>query len=168
MLWPAGCKTHNSVNIDKRSPGELLMIPAIPPLPCTPPCLLLTHMLTMLPHLIWLLPKKLNKCKGNAKLLKDKVLCKGVHSLMPDLGRCCLVMDRWWLRPGFHQRYRLTRWEEGIERVWNEPRSDSEEHQVGDLVFAQVNYLYIQLKATPACVIVPIAKVPRTKYRSYQ
>ena len=43
-----------------------------------------------------------------------------------------------------------------------------EEHQVRDLVFAQVNYLYIQLKATSAYVIVPIAKVPRTKYSSYQ
>ena len=43
-----------------------------------------------------------------------------------------------------------------------------EEHQVGDLVFAQVNYLYMQLKATPAYVIVPIAKVLRTKYHSYQ
>ena len=43
-----------------------------------------------------------------------------------------------------------------------------EEHQVGDLVFARVNYLYIPLKATPAYVIVPIAKVPRTKYDSYQ
>ena len=43
-----------------------------------------------------------------------------------------------------------------------------EEHQVGDLVFAQVNYLYIQLKATSAYVTVPIAKVPRTKYNSYQ
>ena len=42
-----------------------------------------------------------------------------------------------------------------------------EEHQVGDLVFAQVNYLYIQLKATLAYVVVPIAKVPRTKYSSY-
>ena len=41
------------------------------------------------------------------------------------------------------------------------------EHQVGDLVFAQVNYLYIPLKATPACVIVPIAKVPQTEYNSY-
>ena len=37
-----------------------------------------------------------------------------------------------------------------------------EEHQVRDLVFAQVYYLYILLKATSACVIVPIAKVPRT------
>ena len=43
-----------------------------------------------------------------------------------------------------------------------------EEHQVGDLVFAQVDYLYIQLKATSAYVIVPIAKVPRTKYSSYR
>ena len=38
------------------------------------------------------------------------------------------------------------------------------EHQVRDLVFAQVHYLYIPLKATLACVIVPIAKVPRTQY----
>ena len=43
-----------------------------------------------------------------------------------------------------------------------------EEHQVGGLVFAQVDYLYIQLEATLAYVIVPIAKVPRTKYSSYQ
>ena len=43
-----------------------------------------------------------------------------------------------------------------------------EEHQVGDLVSAQVNYLYSSLKATLACVIVPIAKVPRSKYSSYK
>ena len=43
-----------------------------------------------------------------------------------------------------------------------------EEHQVGDLAFAQVDYLYIQLKATSAYVIVPIAKVPQTKYSSFQ
>ena len=41
-----------------------------------------------------------------------------------------------------------------------------EEHQVRDLVFAQVYYLYILLEATSAYVIVPIAKVPRTKYSS--
>ena len=43
-----------------------------------------------------------------------------------------------------------------------------EEHQVGDLVFTQVHFLYILLEATLAYVIVPIAKVPRTKYSSYQ
>ena len=43
-----------------------------------------------------------------------------------------------------------------------------EEHQVRDLVFAQIHYLYILLEATSAYVIVPIAKVPRTKYSSYQ
>ena len=43
-----------------------------------------------------------------------------------------------------------------------------EEHQVGDLAFTQVDYLYIWLEATLAYVIVPIAKVPRTKYSSYQ
>ena len=37
-----------------------------------------------------------------------------------------------------------------------------EEHQVGDLVLASVYYLYILLEATPAYVIVPIAKVPQT------
>ena len=42
-----------------------------------------------------------------------------------------------------------------------------EEHQVGDLVFAQVHYLDILLKATSAYDIIPIAKVLRTKYSSY-
>ena len=42
-----------------------------------------------------------------------------------------------------------------------------EEHQVGDLVLTQVYYLYIRLEATSAYVIVPITKVPRTKYSSY-
>ena len=37
-----------------------------------------------------------------------------------------------------------------------------EEHQVRDLVFTQMYYLYILLKATLACVIVLIAKVLRT------
>ena len=41
-----------------------------------------------------------------------------------------------------------------------------EEHQAGDLVFPQAYYLYIWLEATSACVIVPIAKVPQTKYSS--
>ena len=35
-----------------------------------------------------------------------------------------------------------------------------EEHQARDLVFTQVHYLYILLKATLAYVIIPIAKVP--------
>ena len=43
-----------------------------------------------------------------------------------------------------------------------------EEHQAGELVFAQVYYLYILLEATLAYVIVPIAKVPRSKYSSCQ
>ena len=34
-----------------------------------------------------------------------------------------------------------------------------EEHQAGDLVFTQRYYLYTLLKATLACVIIPIAKV---------
>ena len=35
-----------------------------------------------------------------------------------------------------------------------------EEHQVRDLVFTQIHYLYILLEATLAYVNVPIAKVP--------
>ena len=93
--------------------------------------------------------------------------CKGVHSLMPDLGCLWLIADLLQLRPGFHQGCNSTRWAGEIEWV----RMNLvviEEHQVGDLVFAQVNYLYIQLKATPAYLIVPIAKVPQTKYNSCQ
>ena len=43
-----------------------------------------------------------------------------------------------------------------------------EEHQVRDLVFTQVHYLYILLEATSAYVIVPIAKVLRFKYSDHQ
>ena len=43
-----------------------------------------------------------------------------------------------------------------------------EEHQAGDLLFAQVYYLYILLEATWAYVIVPIAKVPQSKYSDCQ
>ena len=43
-----------------------------------------------------------------------------------------------------------------------------EEHQVGDLVFAQVHYLYIWLEATLVHVIIPMAIIPRSKYSSYQ
>ena len=43
-----------------------------------------------------------------------------------------------------------------------------EEHQVRDLVFTQVHYLYILLEATLAYVIVPIAKVLRSKYSDHQ
>ena len=86
---------------------------------------------------------------------------------MPDLGRLGLIVDLLQLHPGFLQRYSPTRWEGEIERV----RMNLvviEEHQVRDLVFAHAYYLYILLEATSAYVIVPIAKVPRTKYSSYQ
>ena len=43
-----------------------------------------------------------------------------------------------------------------------------EEHQVRDLVFARIHYLYILLEATSAYVNIPIAKVPRSKYSNYQ
>ena len=59
---------------------------------------------------------------------------------------------------------------QGKARGWDRDRMNLvgfEEHQVGDLVFAQVYYLYIPLEATLAYVIIPIAKVPRTKYSSY-
>ena len=39
-----------------------------------------------------------------------------------------------------------------------------EEHQAEDLVFTQVYYLYILLRAISAHVNVPIAKVLRSKY----
>ena len=42
------------------------------------------------------------------------------------------------------------------------------EHQAGDLVFTQVYYLYILLEATLAYVIIPIAKVLRSKYSDCQ
>ena len=72
-----------------------------------------------------------------------------------------------YLRSGFHQRYEPTRWKGEIERVGMN-LIVIEEHQVEDLVFAQVRYLYTLLEATLAYVIVPITKVPRTKYSSYQ
>ena len=94
--------------------------------------------------------------------------CKGVHSLKPDLGRLWSVADLLQLRPGFLQRC-------GFNKMRRRNRTSCrmnlvviEEHQVRDLVFAQAYYLYIRLKATSAYVIVPIAKVPRTKYSSYQ
>ena len=43
-----------------------------------------------------------------------------------------------------------------------------EEHQVENLVLAQCSYLYSSLKATSARVIVPVAKVLRSKYSSYK
>ena len=43
-----------------------------------------------------------------------------------------------------------------------------EEHQAGDLVFAQAYYLYILLEATSAYVNVPIAKVLQSKYSDCQ
>ena len=72
-----------------------------------------------------------------------------------------------YLRSRFHQRYEPTRWEGEIKRVGMN-LVVIEEHQVRDLVFAQVHYLYTLLEATSAYVIVPIAKVPQTKYSSYQ
>ena len=57
----------------------------------------------------------------------------------------------------------------GEKGRWDEFRMNLvviEEDQVGDLAFAQVDYLYIRLEATSAYVIVPIANVPRTKYSS--
>ena len=64
---------------------------------------------------------------------------------MPDLG--CLIADLLQLRSELHQRYNPTRWEGEIEQV----RMNLvviEEHQVGDLMFTQGDYLYIRLEAT--------------------
>ena len=61
--------------------------------------------------------------------------------------------------------------QQGKEGKWDEFRMNLvviEEHQVGDLAFAQADYLYIRLEATSAYVIVPITKVPQTEYSSYQ
>ena len=72
------------------------------------------------------------------------------------------------LRPGFLQgcsSNEMRRWNRMSYRM---NLVVIEEHQVRDLVSAQAYYLYILLEATPAYVIVPIAKVPRTKYSSYQ
>ena len=85
--------------------------------------------------------------------------CKGVHSLMPDLGCFLIVTDLTCLHSGFHWRYEPTRWD-GMNLVV------IEEQQVRDLVFAQVHYLYILLKTTLACINIPIAKVLRTQYSS--
>ena len=50
---------------------------------------------------------------GVASIYFDHVFplhrCKGVHSLMPDLGCLWLIADLLQLRPGFHQRYNPTR-----------------------------------------------------------
>ena len=87
---------------------------------------------------------------------------------MPDVGRCNGMGTRRgatpWVGPqGWYERDEgrgLNSAEMNLELI--------EEHQAENLVFAQRNYLYILLEATPAYVIVPIAKVPRTKYDSCQ
>ena len=84
---------------------------------------------------------------------------------MPDLGQCGVVGDekRSDSLDGFPRvvgaRGRVV--EKGAS--WREMNLGLiEEHQAGSLESAQYNYLYISLEATPAYVIVPIAKVPRT------
>ena len=83
---------------------------------------------------------------------------------MPDLG-CSMVGDGLVLQlPGFHQGY-IREWGRTRGLDWDGMNLVViEEHQAGDLVFTQVCYLYILLEATLAYVIVPIAKVPWTKY----
>ena len=88
---------------------------------------------------------------------------------MPDLGHVVDSDRLVCLRPGFHQRYERERGQGGTGGLDGEGMNlvVIEEHQAGDLVFAQAYYLYILLEATSAYVIVPIAKLPRTKYSSY-
>ena len=85
--------------------------------------------------------------------------CKGVHSLMPNLGHVVDSGGLVHIHPGFHQRYERASGTRGLD--WDGMNLvEIEEHQAGDLVFAQVHYLYILLEATSAYVIIPIAKVP--------
>ena len=88
---------------------------------------------------------------------------------MPDLGHVVDSDELACLCPGFHQRCEREREQGGTRGSDGEGMNlvVIEENQAGDLVFAQVYYLYILLEATSAYVIVPIAKVPRTKYSSY-
>ena len=87
---------------------------------------------------------------------------------MPDLGHVVtgdgLCMSLPWLLP------EVWKSKVGKEDLNGEGMNHVviEEHQAGDLVFAQVYYLYILLEATLAYVIIPIAIVLQTKYSSYQ
>ena len=83
---------------------------------------------------------------------------------MPDLGRCGEVRDE-------KRSDSLDNFPRVVGARGRKERGASreemnlgliEEHQAEGLGFAQYNYLYISLEATPAYVIVPIAKVPRT------
>ena len=78
---------------------------------------------------------------------------------MPDLGR----LSCWQTCRSFALDSTRGVSQQGEKERWDEFRMNLiviEEHQVGDLAFAQVDYLYIWLEATSAHVIVPIAKVP--------
>ena len=65
---------------------------------------------------------------GSMQLEWDSCLlcgaCKGVHSLMPDLGHVVDSDRLVCLCPGFHPRYKRARWDERIERRRNELCSD--------------------------------------------
>ena len=51
-------------------------------------------------------------------------ICKGVHSLMPDLGRVVNSNGLVCLCPGFHQRYERARWDKRIGQRRDELCSD--------------------------------------------
>ena len=87
---------------------------------------------------------------------------------MPDVGRGNGVGTRRGATPSVGSQGWYERDEERGSNSAEMNLESIEEHQAKDLVFAQVYYLYIRLEATSAFVIVPIAKVPRTKYSSYQ
>ena len=89
---------------------------------------------------------------------------------MPDLGHIVGSDGLARLCPGFHQRYEREREQGGTGGLDREGMNlvVIQEHQAGDLVFAQVHYLYILLEATLAYVIVPMAIVPQSKYSSYR
>ena len=84
---------------------------------------------------------------------------------MPDLGRCGEVEDekRSDSLDDFPRVVEARGRGVGKGANWREMNLGLiEEHQAEGLESAQYNYLYISLEATSACVIVPIAKVPRT------
>ena len=93
---------------------------------------------------------------------------------MPNLGRVVDSDRLACLCPGFHQGYERERKREQDGTRGSDGEGMNlvviEEHQAGDLVFAQVyctTYTFC-LEATLAYVIVPMAKVLRSKYSSYQ
>ena len=87
---------------------------------------------------------------------------------MPDLG-CLMVSDGLWRFASLNSTWGVREQGRTGGSDWDGMKLvEIEEHQAGDLVFAQVHYLYILLEATSAYVNIPIAKLPQSKYSNYQ